>query len=728
MSVNEPLQAVFLKDEDGNVVAVVLDGSVYRLQTVGKVLNASGTQINPATQETLASLDGKDFATETTLSAADGRLTTIDAVLDSIKDTDGIKKITDPLPAGTNNIGDVDVASSALPTGAATAANQSTIIGHVDGIEGTLSSIDGKDFATETTLATRAAAATQTDGTQRTQIRSGAKGTAVAANLTSNPIDADTEALHVDGSNVTQPTSNAAASQADGHSASIGSTSDADTTNTVIGRLKQIITKLAGGLPSALTGSGNLQTAISEAIAAGTNEIGKVAQGTKAALSGYWPVRATDGTNEMPTADAAARAIFARITDGTNTIGTLFKTLYSDPNGDRRTIHNDATITANGSTVLTWVGHSEWYLIINIKNAPTGTTPTLQFTIEEVDPIDQTTVVNTLYNFTSDVFTAAGVGIVEIPELQSDTLKISWTVGGSSPSFTGVNVTFCGHGPGNAIEGQAEEGTVIHDAPVPIAGVDKNTLIRSLKVADDGSLIVAPTGSDQVNGFSPGYVQLGGGTSGSLNSVRATPYTSPTTNAQRSVSSSSASDTSAGTGARTVRITYYNQTGAGPFTEVVTLNGTTSVDTVATDICFIEKLVVVTSGSLTYNAGTITLHDATGGGGSPIGTIGVGNIVAGIGDNRTLWAHHYVPPGITTSITSMLVGASASAIFHLRVKDPTMAAAPDIVVSGLITVSASFQRSYGAAIQIPGPARILMMAVPSTNNVALSGSFDFFEG
>lgn len=46
------------------------------------------------------------------------------------------------LPAGTNNIGDVDVASSALPTGASTSANQSTIIGHLDGVEGLLTTID----------------------------------------------------------------------------------------------------------------------------------------------------------------------------------------------------------------------------------------------------------------------------------------------------------------------------------------------------------------------------------------------------------------------------------------------------------------------------------------------------------------------------------------------------------------------------------------------------------
>lgn len=47
------------------------------------------------------------------------------------------------LPAGTNNIGDVDVLSSALPTGASTSAKQDTIIGHLDGVEGLLTTIDG---------------------------------------------------------------------------------------------------------------------------------------------------------------------------------------------------------------------------------------------------------------------------------------------------------------------------------------------------------------------------------------------------------------------------------------------------------------------------------------------------------------------------------------------------------------------------------------------------------
>lgn len=40
-----------------------------------------------------------------------------------------------------------------LPSGAATEAKQDTIIGHVDGIEGALTTLNAKDFATQTTLA-----------------------------------------------------------------------------------------------------------------------------------------------------------------------------------------------------------------------------------------------------------------------------------------------------------------------------------------------------------------------------------------------------------------------------------------------------------------------------------------------------------------------------------------------------------------------------------------------
>jgi len=46
------------------------------------------------------------------------------------------------------------------------------------------------------------------------------------------------------------------------------------------------------------------------------------AQGTAAALAGYWPVRVTDGTNTMPTLDTVGRRGFVTITDGTNSLPT----------------------------------------------------------------------------------------------------------------------------------------------------------------------------------------------------------------------------------------------------------------------------------------------------------------------------------------------------------------------------------------------------------------------
>jgi hypothetical protein len=71
------------------------------------------------------------------------------------------------LPAGANNIGTVTITdgagavnvivdSSALPSGASTSANQTTIIGHVDGVEGLLTTIDADTGNIATSTSTTA--------------------------------------------------------------------------------------------------------------------------------------------------------------------------------------------------------------------------------------------------------------------------------------------------------------------------------------------------------------------------------------------------------------------------------------------------------------------------------------------------------------------------------------------------------------------------------------------
>lgn len=108
-------------------------------------------------------------------------------------------------------------------------------------------------------------------------------------------------------------TTNAVSSQADGHSATIGSTSDASTATTLVGLLK----KLVSLLPTALV-SGRLDTQASQATAANLNATAAQGAGSGSAAT-FWYSRITDGTNTMPTMDAAARSGYQRVTDGTNT-------------------------------------------------------------------------------------------------------------------------------------------------------------------------------------------------------------------------------------------------------------------------------------------------------------------------------------------------------------------------------------------------------------------------
>lgn len=68
--------------------------------------------------------------------------------------------------------------------------------------------------------------------------------------------------------------------------------------------------------------------------------------------------------------------------------------------------------------------------------------------------------------------------------------------------------------------------------------------------------------------------------------------------------SASASDTSAGTGARTVRVTGITSDFA-PFAETLTMNGQTSVVLVNTTAQFINSVTVLTAGSGNTNAGVI---------------------------------------------------------------------------------------------------------------------------
>ncbi len=109
---------------------------------------------------------------------------------------------------------------------------------------------------------------------------------------------------------------------------------------------------------------------------------------------------------------------------------------------------------------------------------------------------------------------------------------------------------------------------------------------------------------------------------------------------QMTVVSESVNDAAAGTGIQTARIHYLDATGAEE-TEDVAMNGTTDVDTVATDMRFINDFYALTVGSGGVAAGAIGIYKK---GGSIADDLY--NMIAA-GGNKSLVPHRMVPVGKT---------------------------------------------------------------------------------
>lgn len=278
------------------------------------------------------------------------------------------------------------------------------------------------------------------------------------------------------------------------------------------------------------------------------------------------------------------------------------------------------------------------------------------------------------------------------------------------------------------IQGMFVTGSVASPKPVVIGGkYPTDGTLKYIAIDSEGRIITSPPGTIATQaGFKMGYIN----TSALGNyAVRATTYTEPTANGQRSIASANAADTAAGTGMRTVVLTYFDQTGAGPFTETLTLNGTTGVNTVATDICFIESIRGVTVGSGGTNAGIITLYTQINKGGTAIGTIAVG-------DGRTYWSHHYVGTTVTCYITSCSVGhngtvVGSGGVFVLRSVSIPSANKYDEQISDFIRLygqASTFARNYGTAIKVAGPARVVTWLSPeSTSSIIYRAAFDYYD-
>lgn len=249
---------------------------------------------------------------------------------------------------------------------------------------------------------------------------------------------------------------------------------------------------------------------------------------------------------------------------------------------------------------------------------------------------------------------------------------------------------------------------------------------KNVSVDDDGNLIVNTPTAAFAGGFNFGVIQTSSATEVQ---VLKTAYTEQSSNAQRSIVSTSTNDSSAGTGARTVRITFLKADFTGPFTEDITMNGTTAVDTASSEICYIERIEVLTVGSTGSNVGTLNLKTTTGGGGSTFASVAAT-------DNTTLWAHHYVPTGKVANITGISLSNDKSSIdsggqFRLKAKVLDVANAVDEQITETLRYFAqdsTYTRNYSSPIVVAGPARICGHVLPDNGtNMVSRCAFDFYE-
>lgn len=207
--------------------------------------------------------------------------------------------------------------------------------------------------------------------------------------------------------------------------------------------------------------------------------------------------------------------------------------------------------------------------------------------------------------------------------------------------------------------------------------------------------------------------------------IRATVYTPQGTNAQRSIKSSSVNDTSAGTGARTVTINYLN-TSFQLKSETITLNGTTAVNTVSTDIAFIENIIVSTVGTTGGgNAGTISLFTGLAGAGSAWASIAAS-------DNTTYYAHHYVRAGFTCYLLNVSGGSTtvAGAVTINHSGNPSATNLPQLGIGGTYPhlAAGNEDHEFTIPVAIAGPDLIWLVERPNAATASTAyGTFEYVE-
>ena len=195
-------------------------------------------------------------------------------------------------------------------------------------------------------------------------------------------------------------------------------------------------------------------------------------------------------------------------------------------------------------------------------------------------------------------------------------------------------------------------------------------------------------------------------------------WVAPTAARTHQIVSSSASDASAGVGARTVQVYGLTSWTAVEVSETITMNGTTDVPT-TNDYVIIHRIKVLTKGATNVNVGTITATADTD------STI-TAQIEASAG--QTQMAIYGIPSIQDFYMTSFYNGADANAssnfVAEIQVNPEPNTELTNFVTKHVISGSVDMQHFYEPYKKIEGPAIIKIQVSGTANNTDVQGGFD----
>ncbi len=205
-----------------------------------------------------------------------------------------------------------------------------------------------------------------------------------------------------------------------------------------------------------------------------------------------------------------------------------------------------------------------------------------------------------------------------------------------------------------------------------------------------------------------------------------TTYVFPTVGQQMRVVSTSASDTVAGTGIQKLYI-HYLDTSYVPHIELVTLNGTTPVNTVATNILRINGIHATQVGANGYAVGSVSLTNLA-------GTVTYGIIT--VGNNTARQAVYTVPAGVTGYVNQWQASSGSTGSHFCQIE--LVATTHDgVLFPGVFLLQDSLGAQNGGVVTpvstplpIPAMADVKLSAIADASNancIAIGAVLGWFE-